>query len=197
MLAMTPTALRWRVSAAAVELSMPWPAHVPLANPVATAAVRVGKLPLATIRSPVPRSKVLAASTEKPLATSTATGVAVGLTTVAVAPLVSVSPPRWTWSVPAGWIVSRAAAPLAVTRGASAPGSAVIVVGPVTLSVCVAAVHVAPLAASSHAGVAGARAKLAVPVWPGVSVSVAVAGVYPAGATTATVYVPASRSAIV
>src|SRR4051794_26456888 len=51
-----------------------------------------------------------------------------------------------------GAIVRTAAAPLALIVGTSAPGSAVIVAGPVTVSVLVAASHVAALPAATHAG---------------------------------------------
>jgi hypothetical protein len=47
---------------------------------------------------------------------------------------------------------STAAAPLAVISGASAPGSAVIVAGPVTVSAFAAASHVAALPGASQAG---------------------------------------------
>src|SRR5688500_18938606 len=63
--------------------------------------------------------------------------------------------PRVTRAPAGGLIDSTAAGPLAVTIGASAPGSAVIVAAPVTLNVFVPASHVAALPAASHDGRSG------------------------------------------
>src|SRR5688500_17718732 len=86
---------------------------------------------------------------------------------VTVAPPVSVRPPTCTARPEDGLIVSTAAGPLAVMTGASAPGSARIVVAPVTASVFAPAAHAAAEPGESQPGIGGARPVSAGPVTTG------------------------------
>src|SRR5271157_471175 len=72
--------------------------------------------------------------------------------TLTPAPLVRVTPPRWTKPTMVGLIASWAAAPFSKIFGESAPGSAMIVAAPLTVRVSVPASQVATLAGASQAG---------------------------------------------
>src|SRR5690349_6164868 len=112
------------------------------------------RLPFFTIITLSTRSSELVASIlGLPVTTSARTVPAPWLENVARAPLLSVSEAKFTTVPVDGLIVSAAEAPVTVTAGRSAPGSAVIVALPVTVSALVAAFQLAAVpAALSHDG---------------------------------------------
>ena len=91
-----PNVIRCVASAAALELTIPVPAQLPLVYPLASSEEIADTLEPETTRSPDPRSNLLLELIDKlllPAAISSTVGVEAELSRAADAPLVSVSPP--------------------------------------------------------------------------------------------------------